>query len=85
VIILRALQQLAVACARTGFGGEPLDPVAEEALAKLDSLPPPLPAFSSALRELAAGTFPSSSTGLPNELREILETLTQALRDASPR
>jgi tetratricopeptide (TPR) repeat protein len=80
--MLRALEQLAIACARAGFGGEPIEPGAEENLATLDGFPAPLPAFSMALRELAAGRIPSVPSSLPRELQKILEDIAQAIHDS---
>ena len=79
--MLRALQALTIACARAGFGGEPLDPGAEEALAHLDGFPAPFPDFAAALRRLAAGQLPSIPAGLPRELHELLDDITKAIRD----
>jgi tetratricopeptide (TPR) repeat protein len=80
--MLKALQQLAIACAQAGFGGAALDPGTEEALAKLDGSAAPLPDFASHLRHFAAGNLPPVPTSLPAELRQILEQLTQAIREA---
>lgn len=82
--LLQALQSLTMACARAGFGGETLDPGAEEALAKLDGFDAPLPDFSASLRRLAAGEFPSIPANLPRELHEILDGITKAIRDQTP-
>ncbi len=79
--MLRALQALTMACARAGFGGEPLDPAVEENLAHLDGSPAPFPAFSAALRRLAAGDLPPIPAGLPPELHEFLEGITKAIRE----
>lgn len=79
---LRALQQLALACARAGFAGDDLAPGAEEALAQLDALDAPMPAFAAALREYAAGRIPSVPGNLPDQLEEILRDLTQAIGDS---
>jgi hypothetical protein len=80
--MLQALQQLAIACARAGFGGADLDPGAEEALATLDSYPAPMPAFAACLRQLAAGRLPTIPAALPTELRQILEALARAIQEA---
>lgn len=82
--MLKALQQLAVACARSGFGDTELDPGAEEALATLDGNAAPMPDFVACLRQLAAGQLPPIPTSLPAELRQILEPLAQAIREARP-
>jgi hypothetical protein len=82
--MLRALQQLAIVCARADFGGEPLDPGVEESLARLDGYAVPFPAFATALRDLAAGRLPSVPTYWPTELQTILENINQAVRDSPP-
>jgi hypothetical protein len=82
--MLKALQQLAIACAQAGFADADLDPGAEEALAKLDQYPAPLPDFVAYLRQLAAGQLPPIPASLPAELRQILEPLAQAIREARP-
>jgi hypothetical protein len=79
--MLNALAQLTVACARAGFGGETLGPDAEEALAKLDGFAAPLPVFAAHLRRLAAGELAPVPSGLPKELREILEQIDKAIRE----
>ena len=79
--MLQALQQLAIACARAGFGGADLDPDAEEALATLDGYPAPMPAFVACLRQLAAGQLPTIPAALPDELRQIVEPLCQAIQE----
>ena len=68
---------------RAGFGGEPLDPAVEENLAHMDTAQTPLPEFSAALRRLAAGHIPSIPAALPKELRELLDNITQAIREQS--
>jgi hypothetical protein len=73
-----------LACARAGFGGETLDPGAEEALAKLGGFNAPFPDFSASLRRLAAGELPSIPANFPRELHEILEGITKAIRDQTP-
>ena len=80
--MLKALQQLAIACAQAGFGDADLDPGAEEALAKLDGYPAPFPDFVAYLRQLATGQLPPIPTSLPAELRQLLEPLEQAIREA---
>jgi hypothetical protein len=79
--MLSALAQLTAACARAGFGGETLDPDAEEALAKLDGFPAPFPAFGAHLRSLAAGTLAPIPAGLPKELHEVPDQLHKAIRE----
>jgi hypothetical protein len=81
--MLRVLEVLTLACARAGFGGEPLDPAEEEALAKLDSFPAPFPDFSAILRHLATGEIPSNPANLPPELQALLDGITKAIRDQS--
>ena len=80
--MLKALQALTVTCAQAGFDDGTLGPDAEEALAQLDQSPAPFPEFSAFLRQLAAGQLPPLPQGLPAELRQWLEELTQAIRDA---
>ncbi len=80
--MVKALQQLALACAQAGFGDADLDPGAEESLANLDGYPAPMPDFSAHLRQIAAGKFPPIPAALPAELRQILEHLAQAIREA---
>jgi hypothetical protein len=41
-----------------------------------------LPDFAAHLRQLAAGQLPPTPASLPAELRQILEELAQAIRDA---
>ena len=53
--MLGALQQLSIACAQAGFGGDDLGPGEEEALATLEQHPAPMPDFVAYLRHLAAG------------------------------
>lgn len=77
----RALEALTLACARAGFGGEPLDPGAEEALAKLDTFHAPYPDFSAALRRLAVGELSPIPVSFPPELRVLLEAVTGAIRE----
>jgi tetratricopeptide (TPR) repeat protein len=80
--MLEALQRLALACARAGFGGAALDPGAEEALATLDGYPAPLPEFAAWLRQLAAGRLPAIPAGLPAELHQFVEALCQEIQEA---
>ncbi|MFL6293086.1 MAG: hypothetical protein ACJ759_19505, partial [Thermoanaerobaculia bacterium] len=77
--MLRALQALAIACARAGFGEDELGPGEEEALAQLDGFPAPFPEFAGFLRRIAAGEAPAVPGGLPDELREWLERLVAEL------
>jgi tetratricopeptide (TPR) repeat protein len=81
--MLRALEGLTMACARAGFGGETLDPGAEEALAKLDGFDAPFPDFSASLRRLAAGELPSIPANLPRELHDILDGIIKAIQEQS--
>ena len=80
--MLQALQQLAIACAQAGFGDADLHPGAEEALATLDGYPTPFPDFAAHLRQLAARQLPPTPASLPAELRQTLELLAQAIREA---
>ncbi len=80
--MLKALQALAVTCAQAGFGDGTLGPAEEEALAQLDQDPAPFPEFAAFLRQLAAGQRPPIPHGLPADLRQWLEALTQPIRDA---
>ncbi len=80
--MVRALQQLAIACAQAGFGDGDLGPNEEETLATLTSYPAPLPDFAAHLRQLAAGQLPPTPASLPAELRHILDQLAQAIREA---
>jgi hypothetical protein len=83
--MLKALQQLTIACAPAGFADADLDPGAEEAFATLDQYPAPLPDFVAYLRQLAAGHLPPlPASPLPDELQQILEPLAQAIREARP-
>jgi tetratricopeptide (TPR) repeat protein len=81
--MLRTLEALTLACARAGYGGEPLGPAEEEALAKLDSFPAPFPDFSAALRRVTAGEIPSIPANFPPQLRALLDDITKAIRDRS--
>jgi tetratricopeptide (TPR) repeat protein len=78
--MLQALQQLTLACAQAGFGGGALGPAEEEALAQLDQLPAPFPDFVAFLRNLASAELPPIPTGLPLELRQLLETVVQDIQ-----
>jgi hypothetical protein len=69
--MVKALQQLAIACAQAGFGDGDLGPNEEEALATLTSYPAPLPDFAAHLRQLAAGQLPPTPASLPAELRQM--------------
>jgi tetratricopeptide (TPR) repeat protein len=80
--MLKALQQLAIACAQAGFGDGDLGPNEEESLATLEGYPAPLPDFAAHLRQLAAGQLPPTPASLPAELRQTLDQLAQAIREA---
>jgi tetratricopeptide (TPR) repeat protein len=80
--MFKALQALTVTCAQAGFGDGPFGPTEEESLAQLDQGPAPFPEFAAFLRQLAAGRLPPIPHGLPAELRQWLEELAQAIRDA---
>jgi len=81
--MVQALQSLTIACAQAGFGDGDFGPEVEEALAQLAQLPEPFPDYAAFLRQIAAGELPPVPTGLPGELREWLEELSQAIRNAS--
>ncbi len=81
--MLQALQRLTLACAQAGFGEDGLGPGEEEALARLDGFPAPFPELAGFLRRIAAGEVPAVPDGLPVELRQLLEGLVQAIREAS--
>jgi hypothetical protein len=80
--MLKTLQGLAMACFQAGLEDEDLGPDAQEALAQLDQLPAPFPELAAFLRRIAAGELPPIPDGLPPELREWLETLAEAIRQA---
>jgi tetratricopeptide (TPR) repeat protein len=80
--MFKALQALALACARAGVGEDGLGPEEEEALAQLDGLPAPFPEFAGFLRQIAAGEVPAVPGGLPGELQEWVEGLVAAIREA---
>ena len=63
------------------MGGD-LGPAEEEALATLTGYPAPLPDFAAHLRQLAAGRLVPVPASLPAELRQMLEQLAQAIREA---
>jgi tetratricopeptide (TPR) repeat protein len=77
--VLQALQQLTSACTQVGFADGALGPAEEEALAQLDQAPVPLSYLAAFLRRLAAGELPAIPTGLPPELRELLEAVVQEI------
>ena len=79
---LKALQGIALACAQAGFGDGGLGPAEEEALVQIDALPAPFPDFAAFLRQIAAGELPPIPDGLPDELREWVEGLVKAIREA---
>jgi hypothetical protein len=81
--MLQALQRLTLACAQAGFGEDGLGPDEEEALVQLDGLPAPFPELAGFLRRIAAGEALAVPDGLPGELRQLLEGLVQAIREAS--
>ncbi|MGO9022224.1 MAG: tetratricopeptide repeat protein [Syntrophobacteraceae bacterium] len=78
--MIQDLQRLTHACARAGFGDGAIGPAEEEAMAQLDQGPAPFPGFAACLRCLVAGELPAVPTGLPIELREMLESLVQDIR-----
>jgi hypothetical protein len=79
---LQACQALMLACLRAGFANEALGPGEQEALAQIAALPAPLPDFAAFLRQLAVGQLPPIPASLPAELKQLLEPLAQAIRDA---
>jgi len=79
--MLKALQQLAIACAQSGFGDQELGTAEEEALATLDGYPSPFPDFVAYLRQLTTGQIPPLPTTLPAELLQILNPLHDAIRE----
>jgi len=80
--MLKALQQLAIGCDQAGFDAGDLGPGEEEALATLDGYPAPFPDFAADLRQVASSQLPPLPAALPAELRQILEQLAQAIREA---
>ena len=80
--MLEALQALTMTCAQAGFGDGTLAPDDEEALAALGQSPAPFPDFAAFLRQIAAGELPPIPDGLPAELRQWVEQLVNAIRDA---
>jgi tetratricopeptide (TPR) repeat protein len=79
----KVLPDLTLACAQAGLGGGGLSLVEREALAQVEGLPAPFPDFAAFLRQLAAGQLPPIPDGLPSELREWLEAVVKAIREAS--
>jgi hypothetical protein len=69
-----------MACAQAGFGDGGLGPGEEEALAQLDKRGALLPDFAAFLRQLAAGKLSAIPGGLPDELRQWLEEVVEAIR-----
>ena len=80
--VLQGIQALAIACAQAGVDESDLDPQIEAALSQLDQAPAPLDALAPFLRSLAAGQAPSVPSALPGELRQMLEALLEAVREA---
>jgi hypothetical protein len=80
--VLKALQALTVTCAQAGFGDGTLGQDAEESLAQLDQGRAPFPKLAAFLRQFAAGQLPPIPHGLPAELHQGLEEVTQHIRDA---
>jgi tetratricopeptide (TPR) repeat protein len=74
----KALEAITIACFNAGFGDVELPPETETNLAQLEQYPRPFPDFAAALRQLAAGQLPSIPSDLPAELRQLLESVTQA-------
>ena len=80
--MFKALQALTLACAQAGFGDGNLGPAQEEALARVEQLPVPFPAFAAFLRHIAAGQLPPIPNALPTELKQLLEPVAEAIRQA---
>ena len=80
--LLKAIQALAMECARAGVDRTDLSPQAEAALAQLDQAPPPLNALAPFLRELATGKIPSIPPALPDELGRMLSEIVDAVKEA---
>jgi tetratricopeptide (TPR) repeat protein len=80
--VVKALQALAVTCARSGFGASALGADEEESLAQLEQAPAPFPALAGFLRQVAAGQLPPIPAGLPAELPQWLQSLIDTLRQA---
>ena len=59
-----------------------LGPAEEEALARVEQLPVPFASFAACLRHIAAGQLPPIPNDLPTELKQLLETVAQAIHKA---
>jgi tetratricopeptide (TPR) repeat protein len=82
--LVKAILALAQAAFQARVGGA-LPPDAAEALAQLADAPAPLDAVGAFLRAVADGKPPPPVPGaLPAKLREILDTLAEAIRDGDP-
>ncbi len=82
--LVKAILALAQAAFQARVGGA-LPPDAAEALARLADYPAPLDAVGAFLRAVADGKPPPPVPGaLPAKLREILDTLAEAIRDGDP-
>ena len=79
--LVLVIEALAFACARAGFDGHALEPVAEENLAQMAAAEEPFPALAAALRELAAGRIPAVPAGLPKPLHDVLDEVIRAIRE----
>ena len=81
--MLKFLQDLTAACARAGFEWGGLGPGEEEALAQIDELPAPFPAFAAFLRQIGRGELAPIPGGLPWELHGWLEEVVRRIREGS--
>lgn len=93
--MLQPLQALAIACAQVGFGDQPLDPGAEEALSTLDGYPAPFPPSppparaTGAARRQHRGHSPHSAGSLKRRRsdrpRPTMRSIAAASQPSSPR
>jgi hypothetical protein len=81
--LLEPVNRLALACAKAGLHGKPLDADADEALARI-AWPTPFDTVAPFLRALAAGKRPPVPAGLPEELTDLLTQALEAARQARP-
>ena len=79
--MLKSLQALTLSCAQAGFGDGRLGPDEEEALAQIDGLPAPFPAFAAFLHQLGKGELAPIPGGLPGEFHGWLEEVVRAIRE----
>ena len=86
--LIEGIQQLSLACAQAGFGqAQPVElgPDEESALAELEKFPAPFPDVVPFLRRLAARDLVPVPAALPPELRQFLQQLVNAAREAGPK